>query len=203
MVLGHGADGACARRPHSDASSKPQSRHPRPRPGPRRNGLSFCRQERRVADDQPKHPPVDASRRGDNRRQEGVAQAGSHVSFPIFVDLLLRPLPAAARQHLFVGGIWIPPDYARTRSQSRQVKRRVVIDQPSRTKYYTGCPVLHCGHVPYLEWLSTAPSKTNLVFAIRLAQQALPSRSARASPREVYAAPRRPQDPPLRPPQRC
>ena len=104
---------------------------------------------------------------------------------------------------IFVGGISIPPDYARTRSQSRQVKRRVVIDQPSRTKYYTGCPVLHCGHVPYLEWLSTAPSKTNLVFAIRLAQQALPSRSARASPREVYAAPRRPQDPPLRPPQRC
>ena len=104
---------------------------------------------------------------------------------------------------VFVGGISIPPDYARTRSQSRQVKRRVVIDQPSRTKYYTGCPVLHCGHVPYLEWLSTAPSKTNLVFAIRLAQQALPSRSARASPREVYAAPRRPQDPPLRPPQRC
>ena len=103
----------------------------------------------------------------------------------------------------FVGGISMPPDYARTRSQSRQVKCRVVIDQPSRTEYYTGCPVQHCGHVPYLEWLSTAPSKTNLVFAIRLAQQALPSRSARASPREVYAAPRRPQDPPLRPPQRC
>ncbi|MGB1603571.1 MAG: hypothetical protein ACPIOQ_63160, partial [Promethearchaeia archaeon] len=53
---------------------------------------SFCRQERRVADDQPKHPPVDASRRGDNRRQAGVAQAGSHVTFPIFVDLPLRPL---------------------------------------------------------------------------------------------------------------
>ena len=52
--------------------------------------------------------------------------------------------------------------------------------------------------VPYLE----RPSKPHLV-ANPLAQQALPSRSARASPREVYAAPRRPQDPPLRPPQRC
>ena len=38
------------------------------------------------------------------------------------------------------GRISIPPDCARKRSQSRQVKRRVVIDPPSRTKYYTGCP---------------------------------------------------------------
>ena len=35
---------------------------------------------------------MDASGRGDNRRQEGLAQAGSHVTLPIFVDLLLRPL---------------------------------------------------------------------------------------------------------------
>ena len=33
---------ACARRPNSNASSKPQSRHRRPRPGPGRNGGSFC-----------------------------------------------------------------------------------------------------------------------------------------------------------------
>ena len=84
----------------------------------------------------------------------------------------------------FVGGISIPPDYmyARTRSQSRQVKRRVVIDQPSRTKYYTGCPVLHCGHVPYLAESSGYQPRTPK--PISSSRSVLRSRLSRAGPRE-------------------
>jgi hypothetical protein len=35
---------------------------------------------------------VDASRRGDERRQEGVTQAWSRVALPIFINLRLSPL---------------------------------------------------------------------------------------------------------------
>ena len=35
---------------------------------------------------------MDASRRGDDRRQEGVTQAWSRVALPIFINLRLSPL---------------------------------------------------------------------------------------------------------------
>ena len=35
---------------------------------------------------------MDASRRGDDRRQEGVTQAWSRVALPIFINLRLCPL---------------------------------------------------------------------------------------------------------------
>ena len=35
---------------------------------------------------------MDASGRGDDRKQKGVAQAGSRVFLPIFIDLLVCPL---------------------------------------------------------------------------------------------------------------
>ena len=35
---------------------------------------------------------MDASRRGDDRRQEGVTKALSRVAFPIFINLHLSPL---------------------------------------------------------------------------------------------------------------
>ena len=79
----------------------------------------------------------------------------------------------------FVGGISIRPDCARTRSQWRQVKRRVVIDPPSRTKYYTGCPSNTVVTSPTSSGYQPRPPKP-----ISSSRSVLRSRLSRAGPRE-------------------
>ena len=79
----------------------------------------------------------------------------------------------------FVGGISIPSDCARTRSQWRQVKRRVVIDPPSRTKYYTGCPYNTVVTSPTSSGYQPRPPKP-----MSSSRSVLRSRLSRAGPRE-------------------
>ena len=85
---GHGKP-ACARKPHPDASSKPQSRHRRQRLEEGKGSLFIDKDEK-----QPKQFAGDASGRGDDCRQEGVAHAWSSVTLPIFMMIQPSPLPA-------------------------------------------------------------------------------------------------------------
>ena len=80
---------ACARKPHPDASSKPQSRHRRQRLEEGKGSLFIDKDEK-----QPKQFAGDASGRGDDCRQEGVAHAWSSVTLPIFMMIQPSPLPA-------------------------------------------------------------------------------------------------------------
>ena len=87
-LLGQGKP-ACARKPRSVASSKPQESTI--------DGLTQGLEVKLsllVSKDvqQPEQFSVDAARRGDDRREEGVTHPFGRVARPILVNLLLYPL---------------------------------------------------------------------------------------------------------------